>query len=41
MLFRSYTPAPKSEGSVSGFFDNDGDGNELIDDAIIDDSDEK
>lgn len=36
-----YTPAPKSEGSVSGFFDNDGDGNELIDDAIIDDSDEK
>lgn len=35
-----YTPAPKSEGSISGFVDNDGDGNELIDDAIIDDSDD-
>lgn len=36
----NYTSAPKPEGSVAGFFDNDGDGNELIDDAIIDDSEE-
>lgn len=31
--------APKQEGTVAGFFDGDGDGNELIDDAIIDDDD--
>lgn len=36
-----YKPAGKQDGSVTGFFDNDGDGNELIDDAIIDDSEEK
>ncbi len=31
-----YKPS-KPEGSVTGFTDNDGDGNELIDDAILDD----
>jgi len=36
-----FTPAAKPEGNVSGFFETDGDGNELIDDAIIDDSEEK
>lgn len=32
--------APKQEGTVSGFFDLDGDGNEIIDDAIIDHGDD-
>ncbi len=31
-----YLPAPKTEGKIPGFDDLDGDGNELIDDAIID-----
>ena len=28
---------PKNDGKAAGFTDRDGDGNELIDDAIIDD----
>lgn len=35
-----FKPKPKKEGNVPGFEDHDGDGNEIIDDAIIDDDDD-